>query len=107
MEYKKIAEVNGIIFGLVDGDDIRDTYDVDFTMGGHHYKYNWIPENLILIEDLSNFEDIFATSIHELFERFLMKYRGLIYDKAHEIANILERRTRKCLSQLLMKYEVF
>ncbi len=79
---------------MVDGDAVRDTQFIDFTMGGHHYIYDWIPENEVWIDNRMSDEDIIATKIHELFERNLMKYAGYEYDAAHDGANMVEKITR-------------
>jgi len=86
---------------MVDGDEIRkNNRDVDFTMGGHHYVYpELVPEeNRIIIDSRMKDDDILATKCHEFIERELMKYYGMEYNPAHEIANIGEGGVRHILA---------
>jgi len=87
----KIGKSEKIIIEFVDGQKVRDEYDQDFTMGGHHYRYDFIPENEVWIEKEKE-EDMLATIVHELTERTAMKYLGEDYDKAHsDFANNVEK----------------
>ena len=93
--YKKthFKKLLGIDIWVVDGSDLRSGLkagDVDFTMGGHGYRYLYIPENEIWIDDAyDNSEDVWPTIWHEYLERNLMK-TGMLYDDAHDIAHKLE-----------------
>lgn len=80
---------------LVRGAEVR-AREVDFTMGGHHYRYPFIPEGEVWIDDaVSDGPDRAATVAHELAERTLMKHLGWAYDRAHTAANALERAVRR------------
>jgi hypothetical protein len=87
------TENESIDIELIDGDERRndpsDKY-VDFTMGDHHYHTEDIPEDQILIDQRMTNVDIIATKEHEFTERLLMKYCGMDYDHAHDIANIAQ-----------------
>jgi len=74
---------------LVNGKIIRGKIDVDFTSGGHGYRYLYIPLNEIWIDNALSFEDIKPTIWHEFVERHLME-RGADYNAAHEYACGLE-----------------
>lgn len=101
-EYKKIPK--NYLFTLdddsqifdVDGKYIRDNIDTDYTIGGHGYVYpNYIPENVIFIEKSSEDKtDTIADLYHEICEHYQMKYHGLIYEEAHDIATRGERKIR-------------
>jgi SPP1 gp7 family putative phage head morphogenesis protein len=93
-----IPKSEKLVVRLVDGDEVRDKNFIDFTMGGHHYVYDFIPENEIWIEQDQVDEDILATECHEFAERLTMKYLGLDYDTAHtDFANKVEIAYRKAL----------
>ena len=79
----------------VPGDEVRNNQEIDFTMGGHHYKYPDIPEDEVWIDDeLTEADDIIPTEAHELTERTLQKNLNMEYDEAHDIANITEQGVR-------------
>lgn len=89
------ANLDAVTVLLVRGADVR-AREVDFTMGGHHYRYPFIPEGEVWIDDaVPDGPDRAATVAHELAERTLMKHLGWAYDRAHTAANALERAVRK------------
>ena len=82
----EVGDTETVIFKFVDGDEVRDSKEpeaIDFTMGGHHYRYKFIPENEIWIEQHQVEEDLAATMMHEITERITMKYLGVDYSTAH------------------------
>lgn len=79
---------------LVDGNKVRNHMLINFTMGGHHYVYNRIPEDEIWIDD-HNYDERAAVVEHEAHERKLMKFKKMSYSKAHDQANIVEKKSRK------------
>lgn len=90
---KKVRRVYGIDIWLVDGRRLRDgryAGDVDFTMGGHAYRYLYVPTHEIWIDKLyyktKDYEPIIW---HEYIERTLMR-NGLPYSYSHSIASHLE-----------------
>jgi hypothetical protein len=83
-----------ISFMFVDGAYVRDHLFVDFCEGGHFYRYGWIPEDQVWIEDEMNVIDRVCTAVHETHERFLMKYKGENYESAHDSACVIERKVR-------------
>jgi hypothetical protein len=78
----------------INGAFVRDHIFVDYVEGGHFYRYAWIPENQIWMEDIMSVMDQFCTGIHETHERYRMKYLGWRYDKAHDSACEIERIVR-------------
>ncbi len=93
--YKRlIGRRNGVAIWLVDGKLIRDRINVDFTFGGHHYVYPFIPRNEVWIDASVNKNEIWVTILHELTERALMQ-TGASYQAAHRKANIAERQARQ------------
>lgn len=91
---KYLGKVLNVRIYLVDGRFIRDQISVDFTQGGHGYVYDYIPENEVWIDNANLKEKRFII-MHELTERYLMKYEGKSYHQAHNMANTIERRMRK------------
>jgi len=86
---RKIAKLSGVDIWLVDGSGIRRDLDVDFTMGGHAYRYLYIPPDEIWVENSLTEADLWPTIWHEFIERRLMR-AGFNYDKAHTFASRLE-----------------
>lgn len=92
----KLLQVSdGVKVFLVDGELVRDRLTIEYTMGGHHYRYPFIPENEVWIDNGMDRDDIEATIKHELHERNLMKYDKLSYSQAHHRASEVEKKYRK------------
>lgn len=83
-----------VSYMYVDGAYVRDHVFVDFVEGGHFYRYGWIPEDQIWIEDILSVLDQVCTGVHEIHERFRMKYKGMNYEDAHDSACKIERIVR-------------
>jgi hypothetical protein len=79
---------------LVDGSFIRDYVDIEFTEGGNHERYEWIPEGEAWLENSHNEMDVAACALHELYETHLMR-GGMSYDDAHEKASTMEKEFRE------------
>lgn len=77
---------------FVDGSYVRDNIDPNFTQGGHHYVYDWIPNTEIWL-DSSNRNEYQFILLHELRERNRM-LGGLSYYFAHDNANTIEQQAR-------------
>ena len=94
-QYKveKIERLHGLDYYYVDADALRGGQtkgDVDFTMGGHGYRYLYIPSHEIWIDiAYKNTRADIPTRWHEYTERPLMA-QGIRYVDAHEIASNLE-----------------
>lgn len=91
----KYRTEDGIKIFIVDGKRVREDYHMDFIAGGHYYRYNFIPEDEIWIDDAMNIDEIEPTILHEITERTLMKEKNMGYEKAHSIANQKELEIRK------------
>jgi len=90
---------NGIEYDIVNGPFVRDNFHIDFVEGGHYYRYAFIPEKKIWIEDEMTQLDRIAVGLHETHERFLMKERNWRYDPAHESASNIERKFRDLIRE--------
>jgi hypothetical protein len=86
---------DGTIIKFVHAEDVRNNFDPDFSLGGHGYVYDYIPENEIWIERTRDVKDILADTFHEIMEYSIMKYFGVDYETAHLIATDLEMNIRK------------
>jgi nucleoside-diphosphate-sugar epimerase len=96
---KTVAETSeGIKVVEVDGNYVRDNVYVDWVLGGHHYVYDWIPEDEVWIENTSSPHDRKCNLFHELVERHLMKEHGWDYESAHSVAANKERDYRESLA---------
>ena len=93
---KRLGSINGLTVYLVSGEQVRNKTDIDFTAGGSEAAYpGYIPRNEIWLDDALHVLDRIATIFHEIVERNLMLYRGVDYDKAHDIACKRELEFRK------------
>ncbi|MFH1990267.1 MAG: C39 family peptidase [Patescibacteria group bacterium] len=90
---KRFINLNGIDVWFVDGDRLRSGVkggDIDFTMGGHAYRYLYIPEGEIWIEGVyQRTKELMSIVWHEYLEQLLM-CSGMSYSKAHYFASIFE-----------------
>ena len=90
-----VAHLPGVAVWLVYGYKIRGTkerlgVDVDFTMGGHGYRYRFCPLDEIWIDEVYyRTPDFWPTVWHEYLERPLMR-NHISYDVAHKQACRLE-----------------
>lgn len=78
---------------LVNGQQVRDTLDVDFVLGGHDLRYPFIPKGEIWIDEATKPEERDCLIAHEVEEQRLMA-EGVEYSKAHEAANVVEAECR-------------
>ncbi len=79
---------------IVNGELVRDMYFIDFTEGGHHFVYDFVPYNEVwLDDDLLPAEREFVL-VHELHERYLM-FKGWDYNRAHNSSSYIEYRCRR------------
>lgn len=88
---------------VVDGELIRDLFDIDFTEGGHDKVYRFIPDREVWIDDDVMPEERPFILLHEMHERRLMS-RGWSYNKAHRDSSRIEyycRRHPKALEMML------
>jgi hypothetical protein len=91
-EYKleKWQRLHGLDYYFVDGHALNAGQvqgDIDYTMGGHGYRYLYIPSHEIWIDKrIKNTHSMIPTSWHEYTERPLMAYQNMRYSDAHEIA---------------------
>jgi len=95
----------GLRVWLVDGPIIRRDYDIDFTEGGTHPRYSFIPEMEVWIELEETVKERQFVLLHELHERRLM-CRGLGYEDAHQQSSIVEQNCRKNPGELKQALEV-
>ena len=88
-KYGHIKDEN-IDVWLVDGEEVRGHFKVDWIEGGQPWVYGFMPNKEIWVE-LSSHKDEFPYIIlHEFTEMILMKCKKLKYDAAHTIAAKVE-----------------
>lgn len=88
---KRLPDVMGLKVWLVNGQRIRDSLFIDFTMGGHDIVYpTLVPKGEVWLDANMNVKDREATLLHELTERALMLEKGLTYERAHDKASARE-----------------
>lgn len=106
---KDLVTPGNIEVKIINGDAVRDIYFIDFTEGGHHFVYDWVPLKEVWIDDdLSAGEREFVL-LHELHERYLMA-KGDDYDTAHRSSSLIEytcrrdpKKLKKCLQDEIEK----
>jgi hypothetical protein len=89
-EYSKNVKV-----WIVNGEEVRGLFFVDFTQGGHGYVYPFIPKDEVWIDDDLDKAEIKLVLLHELHERRLMAKGKINYDTAHERSSKVEYYCRK------------
>ncbi len=89
-----LKTINGVRICLVNGESVRDIYEVNFTEGGHDKVYSWVPDKTIYIDDVLPEKEREYTILHEVGERNLM-VKGLDYNRAHNNISRVERKVRK------------
>jgi hypothetical protein len=73
---------------------VRDHFDPNFTHGGHHWRYRFIPRRHIWIDDAVATRELEYTVAHEAYELHLMR-SGMSYDDAHDRALAVEKSLRR------------
>jgi hypothetical protein len=86
---KTLGKVDGRTVVLVDGRAVRSAFDLNFTLGGHGYRYHFIPRSEIWIDDAVVPAERPAILEHEAVEVELMA-DGMAYDPAHAHASRAE-----------------
>lgn len=79
---------------LVNGRAVRDLAYVDFTLGGHGYRYRFIPRGEIWIDDAVRPGERASVLHHEGIEVAHMA-GGMLYEEAHRLASRAEQRYRR------------
>jgi hypothetical protein len=87
---KRIGTLCGLEVWFVNGHYIRDNIYIDFTEGGNHERYDWIPDGEIWIDEEVKPEEVTVTIFHEFTEQKVMCEKGWDYDHAHDFASGLE-----------------
>ncbi len=80
---------SGIKVYIVNGKKVRDHFDIEFTEGGHHEVYGYVPEGEVWIDDGIPPSERPFILLHEMHELKLME-KGVSYEKAHEECSSLE-----------------
>ncbi len=80
---------SGLKVYIVNGKKVRSAFDIEFTEGGHHEVYDYVPEGEVWIDDGIQPQERPFILLHEMHELKLME-KGVSYDKAHEECSSLE-----------------
>lgn len=93
MYVHKLMDLDSLQVWVVNGELVRDLYFIDFTEGGHHFVYDFVPYSEVWLDnDLVSEEREFVL-LHELHERYLM-FKGMDYNHAHSSSSYIEYRCR-------------
>jgi hypothetical protein len=90
---KKIEEIGKIKVYLVDGEQVRDTLDTDFTNFGQHYRFDFIPKDEFWIDHEED-EDEVDFYIEHLLVEFSLMEKGVGYEEALKKADNVEQKSR-------------
>lgn len=86
--------IGGVKIYHVSGEEVRKRFYADFTAGGNHEVYPWIPADEVWTEHGSDeLRKMQLTVLHELVERAWMK-AGRKYPTAHDYALTVEHHCR-------------
>ncbi len=91
---KKLIQLADLTVCIVNGSIVREDYFIDFTEGGHHFVYNFVPLNEVWLDDDLAVDEREFVLLHELHERYLMA-NGKDYDSAHRSSSIIEYKCRR------------
>ena len=89
---------------LVDGEQVRNTLDIDFTLGSHYLVDDYIPSGEIWIEKSLSENEKQRIIAHEIAEIEIMS-EGVSYEEAHKKANESERLVRESDEKTLSRDE--
>ena len=90
-----IMTTDGMKVYVVDGDWVKLRHNMDFVEGGNDAVYGYVPQGEVWIDGHVDDCDRPYIALHELIERHMMKEHGLNYQKAHQVANKIEKDFRK------------
>ncbi len=90
---KKYCDISKFSIWIVDGKYIRENIDEEFTNFGHHYRFDFIPDNEFWIDKEADEGEQQFYIDHMLIENRLMK-KGINYGDAIEIADKKEQKER-------------
>ena len=91
---KKADRIGPLTVWIVDGQYIRKNIDEEFTNFGQHYRFRFIPTREFWIDEEHGLGEEQFFIDHLLVEHRLMA-EGMVYDKALEKADAVERRERR------------
>jgi hypothetical protein len=94
-----LGQRGDVAIWLVDGSLVRKTLSIEFTDYGHHYTFDFIPDNEVWIDKEATPDEVEFFTLHLLVERRLMK-SGVPYDQALSVANAIEHKERLCAGDL-------
>ncbi len=104
---KELKGFDAVKVFVVNGEIVRDLYFIDYTEGGHHFVYDFVPFDEVWLDDDLAASEMDFVLLHELHERYLMS-TGWDYHKAHHSSTIIEYKARKNpeLVDALIKEEI-
>lgn len=105
----KLGSFNEVEVCIVNGEVVRNLYFIDFTEGGHHFVYDFVPWNEVWIDNDLSPSEMEYVLLHELHERYLMS-QGYDYAHAHRSSSIIEYKCRRdpkkleeCMNEEILK----
>jgi len=90
---KKVDQIGPLTVWIVDGQFVRKNIDEEFTNFGQHYRFRFIPTHEFWIDEEHGLGENQFFIDHLLVEHRLMA-GGMVYDKALERADAVERKER-------------
>lgn len=89
----RLTNYESLQIWVINGELVRDAYFIDFTEGGHHFVYGFVPHNEVWLDDDLLPKERDFVLLHELHERHLMS-KGWTYVHAHNSASLIEYKCR-------------
>jgi len=85
-----IGEINGVKIVLVNGREVKQKIDPDFTEGTNGAAKKYCPYDEAWLDSKYDTSQLKGFLLHELSERYLITTKGYSYNDAHDFANKLE-----------------
>ena len=94
-QVKKLHELFGVEIWGVNGKEIRNNEDIDFTSDANDARHSYVPLGRIYLDEVLEPLDKLATGLHAFIERHKMIDEGWSYDKAHDFSSDEEIKFRE------------
>lgn len=92
---RHIATIDGADIYLVNGKEVKEKFDMDFTEGSNGAAKKYVPQNEVWLDSHYDMCLLRTILFHEMSERYLMSVKGFDYDTAHDFSNKVEKYAMK------------
>lgn len=88
---KLISTFDMLNIFIVNGKEVKEKLDMDFTEGSNGQARSYVPKNEIWLDAHYDTSILTSVLLHELIEYYLMSTFNVSYDTAHSFANNVEK----------------